>query len=142
MRAGRLTAASPRDSQSDEPTEADIRSLKVMQTVMRDHVKSALPKMWATLFEDAAKQAFQIKYMFRESIKMASTLFQNNVNKMNDADDAKKLFDFLVAEALKEYGAKGLVDGAPRQPVVVAPRIASPSIPPLTRRAAAHAAPV
>ena len=83
-------------------------------TKLQDVIDNKPPPTWAKQFKDASKEAYNLKYMFREDVPLASKMFRSALSRSAGPDgsfgDAKKMFERLLNEALDKYGAKGLVD--------------------------------
>ena len=81
----------------------------VMKKLFISYISDKEPKKWGALFETAAKNAFMIKYMYREEVSRAQFEFRAHAKKMvvpgsNDDAPGKKMFEQLVEKAIEDYG--------------------------------------
>ena len=78
-----------------------------MTRLFAKYLDSYEPKRWRELFESADKNAYQVKYMFREQISITKTKFTDHVSK--SPSSGRDMYEKLVDAALTEYGEQGLV---------------------------------
>jgi hypothetical protein len=81
-------------------------------------VTNKKPADWKDLFREATNVAFMVKYMFRESVTLAKTIFtfiaddKNQYKKLPQAAEAQATIKKLVSTTLQAYGNVGLYDPA------------------------------
>ncbi|KAL3896843.1 MAG: hypothetical protein SGPRY_013181 [Prymnesium sp.] len=83
-------------------TMAREAMLKLFET----YLLSKPPAVWKELFREAAKMAFNVKYMFREEVMLARARF-NDVAPASGGE--RQMMNVLIEGAFGEYG-EGLVD--------------------------------
>ena len=89
-------------------------ALTALTTKFKDCVKKDEPKKWAKIFEDSAKTAYNLQYMFREDIELASRKFTEALQMCptQQADgfgNEREMFRSLLEKSLEMYG-RGLLD--------------------------------
>lgn len=84
------------------------KARKAMTKLFETYLQKEPPAKWKELFSEAAKMAFNVKYMFREEVKIARDRFKENVELTVGAggDMLRKLCE----ESFREYGEGGLID--------------------------------
>jgi hypothetical protein len=91
---------------------------KAMTTLLEGYVTNKKPADWKDLFREATNVAFMVKYMFRESVTLAKTIFtfiaddKNQYKKLPQAAEAQATIKKLVSTTLQAYGNVGLYDPA------------------------------
>ena len=78
-----------------------------MTRLFEKYLDTYEPKRWRELFLSADKNAYQVKYMFREQISITKTKFTDHVSK--SPSSGRDMYEKLVDAALTEYGEQGLV---------------------------------
>jgi hypothetical protein len=87
-------------------------------TILIRYVTNKKPADWKDLFREATNVAFMVKYMFRESVTLAKTIFtfiaedKNQYKKLPQAAEAQATIKKLVSSTLQAYGSVGLYDPA------------------------------
>ena len=78
--------------------------IKLFETYMA----SAPPAKWKELFREAAKMAFNVKYMFREEVRIARDRFRDNL--ALTPGPGRDMYAALAEAAFGDYGEGGIVD--------------------------------
>ncbi|KAL1529282.1 hypothetical protein AB1Y20_000236 [Prymnesium parvum] len=84
------------------------KARKAMTKLFETYLQHEPPAKWKELFREAAKMAFNVKYMFREEVQIARDRFKENVQLSLGA--GAEMFRKLSEEAFAEYGEGGLID--------------------------------
>lgn len=79
---------------------------EAMLKLFETYLLSKPPAVWKELFREAAKMAFNVKYMFREEVMLARARF-NDVAPASGGE--RQMMNVLIEGAFGEYG-EGLVD--------------------------------
>eukprot|EP00966_Prymnesium_polylepis_P138533 3200814-Prymnesium_polylepis.1 len=79
-----------------------------MTKLFETYLRSEPPAKWKELFREAAKMAFNVKYMFREEVKIARDRFRENVGLSPGVGG--EMFKTLSEQAFSDYGESGLID--------------------------------
>ena len=85
-----------------------LAELPIAKT-LQDYVETVLPNEWSAKFSSATSFAYNLQYMFRENIKKAQGMFEDNVRKDTTPQSARRMYERLVASALEAYGDDGIV---------------------------------
>jgi len=80
---------------------------RALLALYQRYLRSEPPEQWKSLFKEASKMAYNLKYMFRESLPKAKAKFIEHLDH-NLSGPPRELFSKLVDGALATY--KGLVD--------------------------------
>ena len=85
---------------------------QAMTTLLQSYVSERPPSEWKDLFKEATNIAFMVKYMFRESLEIAKSKFQEALGKKNAnfSGEAHTIMSDLVKETLMAYGEVGIYD--------------------------------
>ncbi|KAL1523443.1 hypothetical protein AB1Y20_018383 [Prymnesium parvum] len=84
------------------------KARKAMTKLFETYLETEPPSKWKELFREAAKMAFNVKYMFREEVSIARDRFKENVQLTPGSGGA--MFRKLSELAFAEYGDGGLID--------------------------------
>ena len=77
----------------------------------QSYVSDRSPSEWKHLFKEATNIAFMVKYMFRESLQIAKTKFQESLNKKAwGSNETQTIMKNLVQDTLTAYGNTGIYD--------------------------------
>ena len=95
------------DKMSDPESHAQAK--QAMNNLFEDHLRRANPADWPKLFKEAEQLAYNLVYMFRESVQMAQKKFREALQ-VNPEGSERSMFDQVLQKALDMYGDKGLVD--------------------------------
>lgn len=79
-----------------------------MVKLFESYLMNEPPAKWKELFREAAKMAFNVKYMFREEVQIARDRFKANVTLSQGA--AGEMWRALSEAAFEDYGESGLID--------------------------------
>lgn len=88
--------------------------MTALTTLMKGFIEKEPPKKWSSMFEDAAENAYQVKYMFREKLEKAQELFTKSADK---APEAKNLIKDLLKDSLTAFGVVGFYDAQKLQEI-------------------------
>ena len=87
-----------------------------MTTLLQTYISDRNPSEWKDLFKEATNIGFMVKYMFRENLGIAKSMFleavgnKDNFKKMQDGAKVQETLKELADHTLQAYGDVGIFD--------------------------------